>query len=140
MALTLNITLGNRIKLAERLPKFGTIEYMYGINSIKQTLVGFGNTQMINWRIIPYGDTLITALPDTGTTITLSDEQIKVFAQYINERNMQGSVEVDEAELFKQILEAEAELIAAEQAAATAAAQEMMNQVEQEQGQEGGGK
>lgn len=137
MALTLNITIGNRIKLAERLPKFGTIEYMYGIKSIKQTLVGFGSTQLINWRIIPYGDTLITALPDTGTTITLSDEQIKVFAQYINERNMQGSVEVDEAELFKQILDAEAVIIAAEQEAAAAAAQEMMNQVEQ--GQEGGG-
>lgn len=138
MALTLNITIGNRIKLAERLPKFGTIEYMYGIKSIKHTLVGFANTQMINWRIIPYGDTLITALPDTATTITLSDEQIKVFAQYINERNMQGSVEVDEAELFKQVLDAEAELIAAEQAAAAAAAQEMMNQVEQEQEQGGG--
>lgn len=124
--LTINITIGERIAQAERLPKQGTVEYMNKIASIKKILVGFANAQMINWRIIPYNDTFLTALPDTATTITLDDDMIKTYASFIRTRSDAYAIMADEAEFCQKILNAEQEIISAEIAAEMKAAEEAM--------------
>lgn len=126
--LTIGITIGERIAQAERLPKQGTVEYMSKIASIKKILVGFANAQMINWRIIPYNDTFLTALPYTATTITLDDDMIKAYASFIRTRSDAYAIMEDEAEFCQKILDAEQEIISAEIAAEMKATEEEMNQ------------
>lgn len=114
MSLTLGLTLGERIKLSENLPKKGTIEFISKIKEIKNILVGFANAQLINWRIVPSNGTYITALPDTLTSITLEPEQIKTYASYIREKSVMDGINIDEAEIYKKIIE-EAEKIEKEE-------------------------
>lgn len=126
--LTIGITIGERIAQAERLPKQGTVEYMNKIASIKKVLVGFANAQMISYRIIPYNNTFLTALPDTATTITLDDDMIKAYASFIRTRSDAYTIMEDEAEFCQKILDAEQEIISAEIAAEMKATEDAMQE------------
>lgn len=107
MSLTLGITIGDRIKQAEKLPTNGSIEYMTKIKKLRNVLVGFADAQMVNWRIIPYENTFITALPDTGTQITLDDALVSIYAEFINEQSSRENIHIDEADLYSKIIEAD---------------------------------
>lgn len=128
MELKLGITIGDRIKQAEKLPNRGSIEYMAKVKSLKNILVGFADAQMINWRIIKYNGTFITALPDTTTSITLNDDMIKIFAEIIKERSMCNDIDIDEADMYQKVLDAYNSIIETEMAEAQKAMEESMNQ------------
>ena len=128
MELKLGITIGERIKQAEKLPKRGSIEYMAKVKSLKNILIGFANAHMINWRIIEYNGTFITALPDTTTSITLDDDMIKIFAEIIKERSLCNDIDIDEADMYQKVLDAYNSIIEAEMAEAQKAMEESMNQ------------
>lgn len=106
----LGITLGQRISQAERLPKKGNQEYMEKVAKIRQALIGFADAQLTSWRIVPYNDTFITAFPDQGTLVTLSDDLVKMYASYIKGKSNRNEVLRDEAELFAKILEEDARI------------------------------
>lgn len=115
MAITLGITIGDRIKFAERLPEYGSLEYIKKIRSIKNKLIGFANAQLISYRIISYNGKLMTANPNTSTTITLDDNDIKAYATYIQRKNVYNGIEIDEADFYQKILDAYDEIVKAEQ-------------------------
>ena len=99
----ISITLGNRIKEAERLPMVGNLEDMSIYNKLRQKFVGFGEQQMIDWRIVAVEKTFVTALPNTTTRVTLDDDLVVEWAKMIRRRSQAGLIAADEANLYKQI-------------------------------------
>ena len=119
MALTINLTIGERIAFSERIPKRGNLDEMKRYSSLKHALVGFGEAQMKTYRIVPYNGTLITASASTATSVELSDEQVLAYAALIREMSTNDDILLEEADKFSAIMTAAAQL---EEAAAQAAA------------------
>lgn len=101
--MNLGITLGARISEAERLPRIGKLEDVYTYNRLRNKLVGFGEQQMIDWRIVPVQNTFVTAKPTTPTSVVLEDDLVIEFAKLIRKRSEEGTIASSEADLYKQI-------------------------------------
>lgn len=101
--MNISITLGARISEAERLPRIGTLEDVYTYNRLRNKLVGFGEQQMINWRIVPVQNTFVTAMPTSPTAVVLEDDLVLEFAKLIRKRSEEGTIASSEADLYKQI-------------------------------------
>ena len=110
--MTLGMTLGQRIALAEKLPTRGTLAEMTAVANIKKVLVGFAAAQLISYRIVEYNDTFITALPSTATTVTLADELVIAFAKIIQRWSDLSQIGADFATIYQSILD-EAEALTA---------------------------
>lgn len=101
--MNIGITLEGRIKQAVQLPRFGTLEDMVATSKIRKKLVGFGEQQMINWRIVPVGDSFVCGLPTTPTSVTLEDDLVVAWAKIIRNISAQNGIDANDAELYKQI-------------------------------------
>lgn len=99
----IGITLGERIRQAEQLPRTGTLDDMVAITQIRKKLVGFGEQQMINWRIVPVGDTFITAIPNTGTSVILGNDLVIAWAKIIRALSAKCVIDARDADLYKKI-------------------------------------
>lgn len=109
----ISITVGNRIAQAERLPKQGTFQEMSSYSKIKKVLIGWPSAHLTSFRIVEVNGKMYSAVPDTMTEITLSDELVLAYADYINNRSEMGMVTQDEADLFEKILTEAANIQAA---------------------------
>lgn len=113
----IGITLGQRIRQAEKLPTYGNLETMKIVAQIKNKLVGFASSQLDGWRIVAVGATFVTGKPNEGTSITLEDEQVKAWGKLIRERSRRGEIEIDEVNLLSQIVNESDRIEAEEQQA-----------------------
>lgn len=105
------MTLGERIKFAERLPKNGTLHIMNQVKGIRQKLVGFTAQQKTQYLIVEDATGFHTENPDTRIAVTLTDDMIKVYADIIRSRSAAGTIDEDEAIIFETIV-AEADRLA----------------------------
>jgi hypothetical protein len=111
------MTLGERIKFAERLPKNGTLHIMNQVKGIRQKLVGFTAQQKTQYLIVEDATGFHTENPDTRIAVTLTDDMIKVYADIIRSRSAAGTIDEDEAIIFETIV-AEADRLAEAEAEA----------------------
>lgn len=105
------MTLGERIKFAERLPKNGTLHIMNQVKGIRQKLVGFTAQQKTQYLIVEDATGFHTENPDTRIAVTLTDDMIEVYADIIRSRSAAGTIDEDEAIIFETIV-AEADRLA----------------------------
>lgn len=103
--MVLNITLGERIAQAERLPFSGTLERMVQVKKIKNVLIGFYENQLTSLNLVKVGDTYVTGKPTAGTQVTLDDDMVLAWADIIQEKSRDNVVQIDEASVFNQIIE-----------------------------------
>ena len=109
------MTVQQQIDLAASFPKVGSQERMSMFVSLRKKIACWANAQLINYRIVEVDDTYVTALPDTTQLITLDDDLVLKFAEYIKELDTNHMVKKAFAELYQQVLdEAEALQAAAE--------------------------
>lgn len=109
--MTHSLSLAERIKFAERLPKTGSLEVIKQVKKIRKKLVGFTDQQIKNYIIVKVGDTFVTANPDTKITVTIEDELIPTYAQIIRERSAIGNIDEEESDFFDGILKEEQRLL-----------------------------
>lgn len=127
----LQVKVGERIMLAEKLPVAGELNVMDKVKDIRQVLVGWGSGQMTTWNIVPVDNTFVTGVPERSAPVTLDDEDaIIVWADIIRSLSARGLVTMAEAEIYTQIVQ-EAERIIEERRA--------QQQEEEEQEPEGEG-
>lgn len=101
--MTINITLGDRIAFAERLPQNGNLKMMADVKRIKNILVGFADAQQANWRLVQHNGSWVCGLPNTNTSITLPDNLVLSYADIIEERSKMEFISQDEAQVFEAI-------------------------------------
>ena len=111
------MSLGERIKFAERLPKNGNLAIMAQVKGIRQKLVGFTAAQKTQYLIVEDATGFHTESPDQRIMVTLTDDMIKVYADIIRSRSAAGTIDEDEATIFEAIV-AEAERLAEAEAEA----------------------
>lgn len=109
----LSITIGERIRQAEKLPFYGALDEMVDAENIRKKLVGFAGSQLNSYRIVYDGARILSGVPDTTTNVTMEDELIVGWAKLIKKHDLDGSIERGEAELYKLICQ-EAERIESE--------------------------
>lgn len=97
------MTIGERIRQAEKLPFYGALDEMVDAENIRKKLVGFAGSQLSSYRIVYDGARILSGVPDTTTNVTLEDELIVGWAKLIRKHDLEGSIERDEAELYKLI-------------------------------------
>lgn len=107
------MTIGERIQQAEKLPRYGSLNEMCDAENIRKKLVGFAGNQLTSYRIVYDGERILSGVPDTPTNVTLEDDLIVGWAKIIKKRNIEGSVERSEAELYRLVCQ-EAERIESE--------------------------
>ena len=109
------MTVQQQIDLAASFPKVGSQERMSMFVSLRKKIACWANAQLINYRIVEVDDTYVTALPDTTQLITLDDDLVLKFAEYIKELDTNHMVKKAFASIYQQVLdEAEALQAAAE--------------------------
>lgn len=106
----ISMSLGERIKFAERLPKNGSLNIMAQVKGIRQKLVGFTAAQKTQYLIVEDATGFHTENPDQRIMVTLTDDMVKVYADIIRSRSAAGTIDEDEATIFGTIV-AEAERI-----------------------------
>lgn len=95
----LQVKVGERIMLAEKLPVAGELNVMDKVKDIRQVLVGWGSGQMTTWNIVPVDNTFVTGVPERSAPVTLDDEDaIIVWADIIRSLSARGLVTMAEAE------------------------------------------
>lgn len=105
------MSLGERIKFAERLPKNGNLAIMAQVKGIRNKLVGFTAAQKTQYLIVEDSTGFHTENPDQRLMVTLTDDMVKVYADIIRSRSAAGTIDEDEATIFEAIV-AEAERLA----------------------------
>ena len=110
----ISMSLGERIKFAERLPKNGTLQIMNQVKGIRQKLVGFTQAQKTQYLIVEDSTGFHTENPDTRVAVTLTDDMVRVYADIIRNRSAAGTVDEDEAIKFQEIIDEDERLAAAE--------------------------
>lgn len=101
----IGMTIQQRIEQAESLPRSGTLQEMVMFQSIRHSLVGcFSEQQLINYRIVEYEGKLVTNCPDTRVVVTLSDEQVIAYAEYINKRSSEGMIRMEDSAIYATIV------------------------------------
>lgn len=108
------MSLGERIKFAERLPKNGTLHIMNQVKGIRQKLVGFTAQQKTQYLIVEDATGFHTENPATRVAVTLTDDMVRVYADIIRNRSAAGTVDEDEAIKFQEIIDEDERLAAAE--------------------------
>lgn len=99
------MTIQQRIEQAEALPQHGTLQDMVMFQGIRHSLVGcFTEQQMINYRIVEHEGKLITNCPNTRVGVTLSDEQVLAYADFIRERSRDGMVRMEDSAIYATIV------------------------------------
>lgn len=110
----IGMTIQQRIEQAEALPRSGTLQEMVMFQGIRHSLVGcFSEQQLINYRIVEYEGRLITNCPSTRVAVTLSDEQVLAYADFINKRSQDGMIRMEDSAIYATIV-AEAERVESE--------------------------
>lgn len=105
------MSLGERIKFAERLPQRGELPIMAQVKSIRQKLVGFTAAQKTQYLIVEDSTGFHTENPDQRLMVTFTDDMVKVYADIIRSRSAAGTIDEDEATIFEAIV-AEADRLA----------------------------
>lgn len=101
----IGMTIQQRIEQAEALPRSGTLQEMVMFQGIRHSLVGcFTEQQMINYRIVEHEGRLITNCPDTRVAVTLSDEQVLAYADFIRERSRDGMIRMEDSAIYATIV------------------------------------
>lgn len=101
----IGMTIQQRIEQAEALPQSGTLQEMVMFQSIRHALVGcFSEQQMINYRIVEFEGRLITNCPNTRVAVTLSDEQVIAYADFIRERSRDGMIRMEDSAIYATIV------------------------------------
>lgn len=113
----ISMSLGERIKFAERLPKSGNLAIMAQVKGIRQKLVGFTAAQKTQYLIVEDSTGFHTESPDQRIMVTFTDDMVKVYADIIRSRSAAGTIDEDEATIFEAIV-AEAERLAEAEAEA----------------------
>lgn len=99
------MTIQQRIEQAEALPQHGTLQDMVMFQGIRHSLVGcFTEQQMINYRIVEFEGRLITNCPNTRVAVTLSDEQVLAYADFIRERSRDGMIRMADSSVYSEII------------------------------------
>lgn len=111
------MSLGERIKFAERLPQRGELPIMAQVKSIRQKLVGFTAAQKTQYLIVEDSTGFHTENPDQRLMVTFTDDMVKVYADIIRSRSAAGTIDEDEATIFEAIV-AEADRLAEAEAEA----------------------
>ncbi len=107
------MTIGERIRQVEKLPRYGSLNEMYDAENIRKKLVGFAGAQLTSYRIVYDGERILSGVPDTPTNVTFEDDLIVGWAKIIRKHDIEGSVEQREAELYRLVCQ-EAERIESE--------------------------
>ena len=110
----ISMSLGERIKFAERLPKNGNLAIMAQVKGIRQKLVGFTAAQKTQYLIVEDASGFHTESPDQRIMVTLTDDMVKVYADIIRSRSAAGTIDEDEATIFEAIVAEAERLVEAE--------------------------
>lgn len=108
------MSLGERIKFAERLPKSGSLNIMSQVKGIRQKLVGFTAAQKTQYLIVEDSTGFHTESPDQRIMVTFTDDMVKVYADIIRSRSAAGTIDEDEATIFEAIVAEAERLVEAE--------------------------
>lgn len=98
------MTLAERIRLAEKLPQYGTLQRMKQVKRIRQALVGFTDAQKTQYIIVAVGNTFVTGNPTTRIMVTLDDDMLTTFAAIITEWSAAGTIEESDADICDTII------------------------------------
>lgn len=109
--MTHSLSLAERIKFADRLPKTGSLDVIKQVKKIRKKLVGFTEQQMKDYIIVKVGDTFVTSNPDKKVMVTIDDELIPTYAQIVRERSAIGNIDEEESDFFEEILNEEQRLL-----------------------------
>lgn len=110
----ISMSLGERIKFAERLPKNGNLAIMAQVKGIRQKLVGFTAAQKTQYLIVEDSTGFHTENPDQRIMVTFTDDMVKVYADIIRSRSAAGTIDEDEATIFEAIVAEAERLVEAE--------------------------
>lgn len=126
----LNLTIGERIRLAYQLPTTGSLERMDFTRRMRSVLIGFSAQQMTNWNITVIEGTgeFTTDTPNTATQVTVDDDLIVLWAELINEKSILGQVNLEDAKIYSDVT-TEAKRLA-DEAEANATIGEVLTSVE----------
>ena len=126
----IGITIGDRIRLAYQLPTTGSLERMEFTRRMRTALIGFNSQQMTSYGISTDETTgqLVTTMPDTGTQITIADDLVLIYAEFIREKSILGQIDLRDSEIYASVV-AEADRLRAE-AEANATIGEVLTSVE----------
>jgi len=102
----ISMSLQERIIQAEKLPRNGSLDRMVQVKRIKQALVGFTDAQKSQYIIVEYGNTFVTSNGTTWIMVTLDNEMILTWADIINERSINGEIDMSECDIYQTIVEA----------------------------------